>query len=375
MSYNKQKWNLFINDMPHRTLPFSKKNWGDSRHSLCSYQGKLKPSIANHLINIFVPSKGRVFDPFSGVGTIPFEAALNGKKSFGMDISPLAHCISSAKLHKVNLEECLTVVNQLDSYIKSNRISCQAAKKNGAFGFNKTLSDYYEERTFREILLARDFFLKNPATKGFEFFVQSCLLHILHGNRPYALSRKSHPIVPYAPSGEMIYKNLIEKLTEKLQRSLSDPYPKNFVNGTVFFQDCTENWPDEIESLDAIITSPPFFDSTKFYMANWIRLWFCGWNVDDFKCQPQKYVDEKQKKNFDVYLKIFQQAKDRLKKNGTVVMHLGKSEKCDMAGILKDLSKPWFKKAEIFSENVTHCEKFGIKDLGSVTDHEYLILQ
>lgn len=42
--------------------------------------------------------------------------------------------------------------------------------------------------------------------------VISALMHILHGNRPYALSRKSHPITPYAPTGDYIYKALLGNL-------------------------------------------------------------------------------------------------------------------------------------------------------------------
>ena len=43
-------------------------------------------SIGFHLIDTFVPDGGTIFDPFAGVGTIPFEASLNGKKSYGIDI-------------------------------------------------------------------------------------------------------------------------------------------------------------------------------------------------------------------------------------------------------------------------------------------------
>ena len=41
-------------------------------------------------------------------------------------------------------------------------------------------------------------------------------------------------------------------------------------------QDATEWWPADVNELDAVITSPPFFDSTRFYLGNWMRLWFCG---------------------------------------------------------------------------------------------------
>ena len=50
--------------------------------------------------------------------------------------------------------------------------------------------------------------------------------------------------------------------------------PDGFVYGHAMFQDATEWWPAEVENLDAVITSPPFYDSTRFHLGNWMRLWF-----------------------------------------------------------------------------------------------------
>src|SRR5699024_8438947 len=169
------------------------------------------------------------------------------------------------------------------------------------FGLNKTIFEYYHIDTLNEILLARRFLKIYPPKNPSEMLVISSLLHILHGNRPYALSRRSHPIVPYAPQGEFIYKNLIEKLKEKVDRSLNQDLPLDFKNGTIFNQDITNIWPQEIDNLDAIITSPPFFDSTRFYSANWLRIWFTGWSAKDFKHQPNSFIDERQKNSFSVY--------------------------------------------------------------------------
>ena len=103
-------------------------------------------------------------------------------------------------------------------------------------------------------------------------FILSCLLHVLHGNRPYALSRRSHPITPLAPTGCFEYKSLIEKVQNKSKLALSEELPSCFYEGDVFFQDINRDWPDSVNHLDAIITSPPFFDSTRFYLSSWIRL-------------------------------------------------------------------------------------------------------
>ncbi len=370
----KKNWSSFKTELPHQQGEYGKRNWGHTRHSICSYQGKLKPAIANHLVKTFVPQNGSLFDPFSGVGTIPFEAALNGKMSYGLDISTPAYYISSAKVSNPQQTETNDYIESMRQFISTKRCTKAELKEVKEFGFNKTIFDYFEPKTLKEIILARRFISLNKPQTGAEMLVVSSLLHILHGNRPYALSRRSHPIVPYAPTGEFEYKNLIEKLREKVDRSLNAQLPINFKSGKIFNQDITDVWPQEINNLDAIITSPPFFDSTRFYLANWMRIWFSGWSKKDFDHQINSFIDEKQKKGFEVYETIFRQSKERLKKDGVCVLHLGKSKKCDMAKELQKVSRRWFKKADLFDESVAHCESHGIRDKGTVTSHQYLVL-
>lgn len=371
--YWHQEWEIFKNTLPHQVVPYSQRNWGNDLHSLCSYQGKLKPAIAHYLVKTFVPEGGAVLDPFAGVGTIPFEAALQGKKSFGFDLSLAAYIISNAKLNIVEAQGAISVVQELQRYIANYKPTLDETEETKTFGFNKKIVDYYHPETLREILAAKTFFQNHPITPA-TLLVQSCCLHILHGNRPYALSRRSHPITPYAPSGEFTYRDLISRLTNKVEKSLSTPIPKHFVSGQIYHQDATKWWPLEVENLDAVITSPPFFDSTRFYLANWIRLWFTGWKQPDFDEKPLAFIDERQKQTFAVYESILRQTRERLKPDGVLVLHLGKSKKCDMAKELIKISKQWFSHYDVFDESVAHTESHGIRDKGTVTDHQYLVL-
>ena len=398
-----KSWNYFKDNLPHQEKPYSKRNWGNPLHSLCSYQGKLKPSIAYHLVEIFVPEGGVMLDPFAGVGTIPFEAALQGKKAYGFDLSSSANIISKAKLAAASANHTAQIIDELEKFIENYDPTCEDLKEAETFGFNGKIVDYYHHQTLREVLAARHFFLNfkeankervadegkrkhqhsvlNPSSTDLSavcsasmMLVYAACLHILHGNRPYALSRRSHPITPYAPSGEFEYRSLIERLKEKVSRSLESTLPEIFVEGKIYHRDATSWWPSEVDNLDAVITSPPFFDSTRFYLANWLRLWFSGWSDSDFKKQPQFFIDERQKIEMTVYESIIRQAKERLRHGGVLVFHLGKSKKCDMAVELVKVAKKWFAHADAFDESVVHCESHGIRDKGTVTDHQYLIL-
>ena len=78
-------------------------------HGLHPYKGKFYPQLVRPLINISkIPKGSRIFDPFSGSGTIALEAALNGYKAFGCDINPIAVEIAKSKTEMpfVDLIEC-----------------------------------------------------------------------------------------------------------------------------------------------------------------------------------------------------------------------------------------------------------------------------
>ncbi|NSX05680.1 DNA methyltransferase [Cupriavidus gilardii] len=369
-----ERWSTFKTELPHQRGEFAKRNWGHPLHSLCSYQGKMKPSLAAKLIEAFLPKSGRVLDPFGGVGTIPFEAALAGHQSFSFDISPSALPIARAKIEGFDGDSCERVLRELEDHIENGNVPDSVLQEASAIGFNGKIPEYYSQQTFKEILLARQFFMERGYSTGHESLVLSALLHILHGNRPYALSRNSHPITPFAPTGEFEYRALMPRLRQKVRRSLEAPHPQSFVAGRVIEQDATGHWPLYVDQLDAVITSPPFFDSTRFHLANWLRLWFAGWSAVDFSLRPQSFVDELQKLDLAVYDPILRQARERLKAGGVLVMHLGKSKKCDMGAELQRRARRFFNVADLFDETVGHCESHGIRDKGTVTSHQYLVL-
>lgn len=369
-------WQRFKNELPHQKGELAKRNWGHPWHSLCSYQGKLKPSIASTLVATFLTRPGsRFLDPFSGVGTLPFEARLHGHTTFGFDISPAAVVISRAKLGSPDAEEAARLVKRLAAWIADQANQDVDVAALDAIRFNGPLREYFNPETLREVLAARSFFRLHPPCSATEALVMACLLHILHGNRPYALSRRSHPITPFAPTGPAEYRSLMDRLNDKLARSLRHAPAIEAPEGRIFDQDATKPWPDQVSNLDAIITSPPFFDSTRFHTANWMRLWFAGWDARDFVTKPQDFVDERQKRNMDVYETIFRQAQERLREGGVMVVHLGKSRKCDMAAELSILGGRFLQLLDNFSESVEHCESHGLKDKGTVTHHQYLVFR
>ncbi|MBD3330138.1 hypothetical protein GF354_01250, partial [Candidatus Peregrinibacteria bacterium] len=163
-------------ELEYKKLPYSKRNWGNALHSLCSYQGKLKPSIAHFLVKLFTSPGMTVLDPLSGVGTISFEACLQGRKGIANDLSFLAYTNSLAKVTKQNPVKIRKKIKELQKFIKSNLVSKSEASKI-VFGYNKDIKEYYEDQTFREILTARLYFKSKKNIDSHDALILASLLH------------------------------------------------------------------------------------------------------------------------------------------------------------------------------------------------------
>ena len=366
---------LLFSQLPYRILPFSRRNWGHSWHSLCSYQGKLKPSIAHFLVKMFTRKGDRVLDPFSGVGTIPFEACLQGRVGLGLDLNPVAYHSTKAKLNPPSPEAIDRAINDLGECLSH----CSGSPSNRHVvllkNINGRLEEYFEDATFIQILKAREYFLEKNRHKEGDSFVLASLLHILHGNRPYALSRRSHGLTPFSPTGEFVYKPLLQHLRAKVDRMLSAPLPEEFVEGEAYFGSVFDVTPGN--EADVILTSPPFVKSTRFYLNNWIRLWFCGWQDEDFSsANRQDFVDELQAKDISIYGRIFQRFAEFLRPNGLCVLHLGVAKGRDMGKELGPFAeRAGFEQLDLIYEDVSGWESHGLTDQGTTVHHEFLFLR
>src|SRR5437867_9643348 len=66
-------------------------------HALCPYFAMFPESFAAHWIATLTQPGDVILDPFCGRGTLPFQALLMGRLGVGVDVNPVAYCISRAK--------------------------------------------------------------------------------------------------------------------------------------------------------------------------------------------------------------------------------------------------------------------------------------
>jgi len=163
------------------------------------------------------------------------------------------------------------------------------------------VQEFFHPDTLREVLVAFRVLRENE-----DYFLISCLLGILHHVRPGFLSYPASHLVPYlrktkyppAKFPEMYaYRSLRSRLLAKIVRAyrramLPDDWEKR---QSQVWNTNSMSLPIQDGTVDAIISSPPYFGALDYARDNRLRLWFLG-------CQDWKILDASLTANNKVYL-------------------------------------------------------------------------
>lgn len=263
---------------------------------LSPYVGKLKSGMVDVLIEQYSRPGDVVLDPFCGSGVVPLEAALDGRIAWANDLSPYAYTVTRGKLEApetlhIALERATTLIEQ----VERNAPAIQLAD------VPQWVQDFYHPDTLREILAAFAILREQQ-----DFFLMSCLLGILHHQRPGFLSYPSSHLVPYVrikkfPPAEYpqlyAYRDLRSRLLAKVQRAYRRAgLPQNWNERQYqVWQTNAMQIPIGAEAVDTIISSPPYFGALDYARDNRLRLWFLG-------CEEWKQLDKSLTANRKVYL-------------------------------------------------------------------------
>lgn len=254
-----------INERSWTLGEYHKQNWGTWLHRISSYVGRIKPSFAHWLIKLCSKEGDIILDPFCGIGTIPLEADLLHRKAIGIDLNPYAYYISKAKFDRHPLQEHLKFLNNLKLDI--NKVNVDKIPQ--------FVKEYYHPQTLKELFALKEILLTEE-----RFFLLGCLLGISHGHRPQHLSIKTGYIIPYIPNPKppVVYKKVISRMIEKVERMYTDEFPLT-TTGRIFNADA-RNMPLKNNSVDVVISSPPYYHTLDYVATNNLRLAILGYESE-----------------------------------------------------------------------------------------------
>ena len=252
----------------------------NSLNSLSPYIGRLRPECANYLIRTYADPEKPVFDPFCGSGTVLLQGWIAGHNVYGNDLNPYAYVLSLGKLHPYRNEvEAIDRINYYDRIVGKKKAFVDSS------AVPLWVKDFYHIETLREIIAWFSILKSNK-----EWFLLSCLLGILHHQRPGFLSYPASHGAPYLRTNkypreeypEMYeYRSVCEKLCKKIHRVFKDfPLVDYNLQRVVYNKNAATMRLHALEP-GTIITSPPYMRSLTYARDNRLRLWFLG--VDDWE--------------------------------------------------------------------------------------------
>lgn len=259
----------------------AKQRDGHSIHEV-SYRACYKPQLPGYFIDRYAKPGEWVYDPFMGRGTTLIEAKLKGHNVIGNDVNPLSEILTAPRL-------CLQEIAQIEHRIENIQLPKVEIE-------NEDLLVFFERKTLEELYGWRSYF-KARQTSG-EFDSVDAWLQMVACNRLTGHSKGFFSVYTLPPNQATTLsaqrkinekrkqspeyrdtKSLVLKKSKSLLRqALPEDYDRTRSTLICRSADATPEIPDE--SVQLIVTSPPFLDIVNYVGDNWLRNWFC-------QCEPE----------------------------------------------------------------------------------------
>jgi site-specific DNA-methyltransferase (cytosine-N4-specific) len=238
-------------------------------HCYHDYPARMIPQVAGKLIDLFGNNAKVLFDPYAGSGTSFVEANIRGINAIGTDINPLAILISKAKTSNPDiktLEKKIAAFNKLILEFKLHK----AKETQHIYGISR-LDFWFKPVVIKKLFEIRNF-VASIEDEAIRLFFQVAFSETVRESS----NTRNEEFKLYRYNDEKLSKfnpDVYEIMVSKLQRNLGG-YKKYeaiienlkhlpFTN--VYCFNTVDEIPQDIvspESIDIVVTSPPYGDSS-----------------------------------------------------------------------------------------------------------------
>lgn len=247
-----------------------------------SYRACFKAELPHFFISRYTSTGDSVYDPFTGRGTTPVEAAIMGRIPFGADINPLSSVFAATRLDIPGKEDIAARLSAIDFKSKVEK--------------DLDLSMFFHPDTYGEILSLRDYLgdqKKTGAEDSVDRFIRMVATNRLTGhskgffsvytlppNQAASISSqirinsRRNQVPPYRDVRELIWRkasSLLREMTPELRGRINRCGSRGGIS-IRDARDTSQFIPGG--SIDLTVTSPPFLNIVQYSNDNWMRSWF-----------------------------------------------------------------------------------------------------
>lgn len=258
-------------------------------HGIHVYPARMLPQIARILIHKFSEKGDTVFDPFCGSGTVLLEAGLAQRKSFGVDINPLAVLISRTKTTIFNLDQLTATLDNLRTRIQKCSELVESGESDApTFKFNsqKQIDHWFKEIAQQDLSIIRHSIEKYcvPEVKTFFQTIFSDTVRKVSNSREneYKLYRLSpEDLELFQPEAIRYFLQYSQAAISGMGRFAERMKGKSLPKTTIHQNDLMqmELKPNQ---FDLMVTSPPYGDSQTTVGYGQFSKFSLQWLGNDF---------------------------------------------------------------------------------------------
>lgn len=275
----------------------SKQRAANRLHEI-SYRACFKPQLPRFFIERLSKPGDTVYDPFMGRGTTLLEAALLNRVPIGCDANPLCKKLIAPRLRPPTLQDVAERLHFIEFYWDGD--------------VWEDLLVFYHPQTLRQLYALRSYFEQRHISKSFDSidaWIQMVAINRLTGHSKgffsvYTLppnqavsidsQRKINARLNQEPDNRSVpdlilskSKSLLGDVTPEIREQIKSVSK----NALIITGNCEDVPTLADQSVDLIVTSPPFLNIVDYAADNWLRCWFIGLESDSIQIDIQAKLD------------------------------------------------------------------------------------
>ena len=268
---------------------------GHALHEI-SYRACFKPQLPEFFIERLTKPSDIVYDPFMGRGTTPIQAALMGRHPIGNDANPMSVMMTKPRLNAPTLGEIGSRLDEIDF------VSTEPCEQDQQF------SVFFHPMTLRQIVSLRAWVTDRQESGSFDAideWVRLVAMSRLTGHSPGFFSVYTLP--PNQAASVVSQRRINERRDQTppkrdvkslILRKSRSLLRHGGLRSNAIDLNCGDarNTPHIVEnSVNLVVTSPPFLDVVNYRIDNHVRAWFAGIDIDAQPIATPSSTDEWQR--------------------------------------------------------------------------------